>query len=444
MTPAARVQARIEILDLILAGDAPVDRVLGDYTRARRYMGSKDRRAVVAGTYGTLRHWARLTWWCGRVSEGQGTPEGRALTIAALALVDLRPASEIEALFDGAPYHPAPLAEPERRLSRALAGQSLAHPAQDRATRLEVPSWLLPRLEAAFGDDLETEMAALNQEAPVELRANTLKADRDGARAALAEEGIAAAPHPFAPHALCLAGRPPVRNTRAFRDGLVEVQDAGSQVAAHLCAVRPGMAVADFCAGAGGKTLALAADMDDRGRLVALDVDQARLDRAAARLRRAGVGMVERRVLRGSDWLRAEAESFDRVLVDAPCSGSGAWRRDPFARWRLSPERLAHDREAQAESLGKAAGLVRPGGRLIYATCSLLPEENDVQIEAFLKERGDFAVLPAPRVWDEALVPLGAPPPRPLPFRDGFLCLTPARHGTDGFFVAILERSGVA
>ena len=378
------------------------------------------------------------------MSKDHAAPGARSLVIAALALVDSLSAPEIAALFDGSPYHPAPLSEEERRLVQALAGQGLDHEAQDLDTRLEIPGWLRPRLDLAFGADLETEMAALNRAAPVDLRVNTLKAERAQARAALAEEGIAAAPHDFAPLALRLEARAPVQNSHAFREGLLEVQDAGSQIAVHLCAARPGMAVADLCAGAGGKTLALAAALEDRGRLVALDVDQARLDRAATRLRRAGVTMVERQVLRGTDWLAAHAGAFERVLVDAPCSGSGTWRRDPFARWQLNAERLAHYGAAQADSLDKAAGLVGPGGRLIYVTCSLLPEENEVRIEAFLKARSDFTVVPADRVWGETLTPLGAAPPAPAPFQDRFLRLTPARHGTDGFFAAVLERSAAA
>ena len=453
MTPAARVQARIEILERIFAAQAPADRVLGDYTRARRYMGAKDRRAVVEGTYSVLRHRARLTWWYARVSGDSAVPDARALVIAALALAESLSAAGIAALFDGAAYHPAPLCAAEQDLAAALAGQEIEHRDQDPETRLEIPPWLRPGLEAAFGPELEAEMLALNRPAPMDLRVNTLKAGREEARAALAAEGIEAAPHPFAPLALRLEARAPVQNARAFREGLVEVQDAGSQIAAQLCAAAPGMAVADLCAGAGGKTLALAAAMENRGRLIALEVEQARLDRAAARLRRAGASLVERRVLRGTDWLQAQAGGFERVLVDAPCSGSGAWRRDPFARWQLDPERLALYGAAQADSLDKAAGLVSPGGRLVYVTCSLLPEENEVRVEAFLKARGGgaggeagagFTLLPAARIWDETLGRLGAAPPRPAPFAERFLRLTPARHGTDGFFVAVLERNAAA
>lgn len=433
MTPGARIQARIEILEAIAAGTGPAGRVLDSYSRARRYMGSKDRRAVAEGVYGTLRRHARLSWWCARAGGGSG----RDLTIADLALE--AGADSLNTLFGGGGYAPAPLDEREEALAQALSGQSLDHPDHDRAVRLELPAWLEADMAAVFGSGLEAEMAALNGVAPLDLRVNGLKADRDSVRAALAQDGMETAPIPFLPLGLRFAGRGALKNAKAYRDGLVEIQDAGSQIAALMCAARPGMAVVDFCAGAGGKSLALAAAMNNRGELLALDVEQARLDRAAVRLRRAGASLVERRVLKDEAGLEELAGKFDRVLVDAPCSGSGVWRRDPHARWQLSPERLAGYRDAQEQSLGKAARLVRPGGRLIYVTCSVLRVENEDRIEAFLRTREGFSLLPAEQVWAKSL---GAENPGPDTFRESYLRLTPARHGTDGFFVAVLERAG--
>ena len=434
MTPAARVQAQIEVLDSILSGRLPADRVLGDYLRARRYIGSKDRRAIPDSVYGVLRNLAKLTWWCTR--SGWEATDARALALAAQALLARLDAAKIAALLDGGPYSPAPLSESEVANLAALVGQDLEFAEQDTATRLEVPAWLLPRLEAAFGEALETELQALNSDAPVDLRVNSLAGDLEAARAVLAAEGIEAAPVPGVPLALRQTARRPVQATEAFRAGLVEIQDAGSQIAAQLCGARPGMAVADFCAGGGGKTLALAAAMENRGRLVALDVAQSRLDRSAARLRRAGVSIVERRVLPDAAWQRAQAAAFDLVLVDAPCSGSGAWRRDPYARWQLDEEQFARYAQAQADSLDQAAGLVRPGGRLVYVTCSLLPEENEVRVQAFLQTHDGFSVQPAAGAWAAA----GLPMPAETPFKGPYVQLTPARHGTDGFFVAILAR----
>jgi 16S rRNA (cytosine967-C5)-methyltransferase len=438
VTPAARVQAQIEVLGSILSGRVPADRILGDYLRARRYVGSKDRRAIQDAVYGVLRNLAKLTWWCAR--SGRDTPDARTLVLAAQALLERSETAQAAALFDGGPYGPAPLSAEETATLAALIGQRLESALQDPATRLELPAWLLPRLEAAFGPALEVELHALNRDAPVDLRVNALAGDLETARAALAAEGIEAAPVPGVPLALRLTARRPVQAMQTFRAGLIEVQDAGSQIAAQLCAARPGMAVADICAGGGGKTLALAAAMENRGHLVALDVAQGRLDRSAARLRRAGVSIVERRVLPDAAWLRAQAAAFDLVLVDAPCSGSGAWRRDPYARWQLDEEQLARYAQAQADSLEQAAGLVRPGGRLVYVTCSLLPEENEVRVQAFLQTHDGFSVQPAAEAWAAAVLPM----PPESPFKGPYVQLTPARHGTDGFFVAVLARDAVS
>jgi len=312
----------------------------------------------------------------------------------------------------------------------------MEHADQPAWVRGNLPEWLVAELEAAFGAALAEELAALNREAPLDLRVNTLKTDRVGALAALAADGLEAAPTPLSPLGLRLSARATLPATAAFRDGLVEVQDEGSQLAALLVDVRPGQAVCDLCAGAGGKTLALAAAMANQGRLLACDVEATRLRPMAPRLRRAGVDLVETQVIAAEDdgWPTDPTESFDRVLVDAPCSGSGAWRRNPDARWRLDPETLAGFAPVQDRLLRGAARLVRPGGRLVYVTCSLLPRENADRVAAFLAEHGDFRPVPIGEVWPHAVG--GAPP------ADGpFLTLTPARQGTDGFFVAILERT---
>ena len=224
-------------------------------------------------------------------------------------------------------------------------------------------------------------------------------------------------------------------NLAAFNQGLVEVQDESSQIAALLADARPGMRVVDFCAGAGGKTLALAAGMANRGKLVACEVSPRRLERSARRLRRAGVDNVERRALTGErdKWVKRHAGGFDRVFVDVPCLGTGTWRRNPDAKWRMRPEDLVELVERQQQILRSAARLVRPGGRLIYATCSLLREEDEAQAEAFLAADPDFSLLPVSRAWGETIG--GA-----SPGGEQYLRLTPARHGTDGFFVAIFER----
>ncbi|MFQ5844607.1 MAG: RsmB/NOP family class I SAM-dependent RNA methyltransferase [Planctomycetota bacterium] len=276
-------------------------------------------------------------------------------------------------------------------------------------------------------------MAALNAAAPFDLRVNALKATREEARAALGAEGIDAAPTPLSPWGLRLARRRPLGGCPSFLSGLVEVQDEGSQIVSLMSDARPGMRVVDYCAGSGGKTLALAAAMANRGRIAALDASP-RIERAAPRLARAGVDIATtRRIVPDDPWLGDHAAWADRVLLDVPCTGLGRWRRDPTARARLRPGDLEALVVRQRRILDEAQALVRPGGRLVYATCSLLGCENEEQVSAFLERHAGFAPVPAPQAWETAI---GGP----CPSRAPYLLLTPARHGTDGFFAAILER----
>jgi 16S rRNA (cytosine967-C5)-methyltransferase len=432
VTPPARVQAGIELLEATDAAPrAPADAVANGFFRARRFIGAADRRAIADRHWTMLRAEARLAWALRR-ARAPITPRTRML---AQLLAEGMTADAVAGLFSGARHGPAPLSAPEREALRALA----ALPPEDRtmpaAVRFGAPAWLLPRLEARFGERLAEEMAAMDAPAPTDLRANLLKTTREEARAALAAEGIAAEPTRFSPWGLRVEGRRPVTATAAFRGGLVEIQDEGSQLIALIADARPGLRVVDFCAGAAGKTLALAAAMRNRGRLVACDIHLGRLDAAVKRLRRAGAGNVERRLLEpGEKWTKRAAGSFDRVLVDAPCTGTGTWRRNPDARARLLERDLAELVARQAAILDRASRLVKPGGSLVYATCSVLPEENESQVDAFRARHPSFEIVPLAEAW--AAVAEGAPP------CDGpFLSLTPARHGTDGFFAAVLRRS---
>jgi 16S rRNA (cytosine967-C5)-methyltransferase len=278
----------------------------------------------------------------------------------------------------------------------------------------------------------------MGEPAPLDLRVNILKGSRDEAIAALAGESIEAAPTPLSPWGLRIAGRRLVSSGAAFQSGLVEIQDEGSQILAALVDARPQMRVADWCAGAGGKTLALAMTMQNGGHIVACDGSVPRLDGAVRRLRRAGVHNVERHLIEpGSKWSKRRAASFDRVLVDAPCTGTGTWRRNPDARSRLVERDLLELVDKQAGILAAAARLVRAGGRLVYATCSVLPQENEAQVETFLAAHPEFAVVPLAQAWPEAAY-LSGPPPCQGPY----LRLTPLQHGTDGFFGAVLQRNG--
>jgi 16S rRNA (cytosine967-C5)-methyltransferase len=444
MTPGAAIAAAIDILAAIEPGERPgprpADDIAADYFRRRRYIGAKDRARVSGHVYAVLRHRAALDWWLARASKGVVAPGARSRMIAALMLIDGKKPEEIAANFDGDRFRPAPLAPAEERLARTLASRTLTHPEMPRAVASDIPDWLLPHLEAVYGRRLEDEMAALNASAPIDLRTNSLKTDRDAARRALAAEHIAAEPTPWSPLGLRLKHRAPLSGTSAFKEGLVEVQDEGSQLAALLADARPGMRVVDFCAGAGGKTLALAAAMKNRGKLVACDVADWRLERAGQRLRRAGISNVERRVLahERDPWVKRHAAGFDRVLVDAPCLGIGSWRRNPDGKWRATPNDLAELVVRQRDILKSASRLVKPGGRLTYVTCSLLREENEAQAEEFLAAHPDFALYPMARAWAEAVAEAGLG--GRSPGGEDYLRLTPARHGTDGFFVAQFER----
>lgn len=440
MTPGARIAAAIDILAAIEAGPRPADDTAADYFRRRRYIGSKDRAQVSRHVYSVLRHRAVLDWWVERAGKGDIAAAARSRMIAALLIADRAELGEVTGSFDGDRFRPAIFTPAEDRLAHALAGRSLRHPAMPRAVANDMPEWLEPHLAAVYGDRLEEEMAGLNASAPVDLRVNLLKTDRDGARRALAAEQVRADPTEWSPVGLRLRERAPLSGLAAFKDGLIEVQDEGSQLAALLAGAKPGMRVVDFCAGAGGKTLALAAAMNNRGKLVACDTAAWRLERSGQRLRRAGVSNVERRPLTSErdPWVKRHAKSFDRVLVDAPCLGVGSWRRNPDAKWRATPTDLAELQLRQHDILQSAARLVKPGGRLVYVTCSLLREENEAQAERFLEEAPDFTPVPAAQAWQDAL---GAPCPAGLTsLGSDYLRLTPAQHGTDGFFVAIFER----
>lgn len=428
MTPAGRIGAAIALLTEILdTAAAPADALATAFFRHRRYIGASDRRAISEQVWRVLRSRQRLAWWLGTETAGA------RLLLSALLLLSGTSLAELERLFSGSRFAAAPLAPAERATLRRLEGHTLAHPDMPDAVRLELPDWLLPHFVARFGAALETEMAALAKPAPVDLRVNLLRGDRTSALAALAAEGLAAEPHHLSPWGLRVPERTPIVGTKAFRSGLIEIQDEGSQLVALLVGAAPGMRVADLCAGAGGKTLALAMTMQNRGRLVACDISASRLAAATRRLRRAGVSNVEPHLLAAGDkWAKRNGEKFDRVLVDAPCTGSGTWRRHPDARFRVAPADLAEILTRQAGILDLTAPLVRKGGRLIYATCSLLLEENEGQVSSFLARHPDFAVVPLAVAWNG----VSAPPPCPGPF----LFLTPHRHATDGFFAAVLER----
>jgi 16S rRNA (cytosine967-C5)-methyltransferase len=420
MTPAARIQAVIDILQEIISQPRPADTLTSAYFRNRRYICSKDRQAINTRLYRIMREYFRLSWWIGRA----GCPvDARSLAIAAVVLDKEHSARSLESAFNAEDkYAPMPLSAAELELARSLEGQKLDHPDMSLQARTECPDWAYESLQRALGDRFETEMKAMLSPAPLDLRVNILKATREQVLQELQEDGFDAHAGKISPWSIRVFGRPQISQHPVFKGGYVEIQDEGSQMVAVVANAQPGEQVVDFCAGAGGKTLAMAATMKNKGRLIAMDVLGGRLLRAKERFRRADVHNIETRQLTSErdKYVKRHQGRFDLVLVDAPCSGTGTWRRDPDKRWRQLGPGLETLLPLQRSILDSAYRMVKPGGRLVYATCSLLPDENEEQIDAFLKEHPQFRR------------------------RGADLSMSPARHDTDGFYAAVLRHEGTA
>ncbi len=433
MTPAARLAAAIELGGLAESSSAPPDACYRDYFRRRRYAGSGDRRAIIARVIDVTRCRSRLDW---RIEGSDAEATWRTRVLAHVLLVDGVSLADFSRLFEAQPYGPGILTTGEISLAGRVAGQQLNVADMPPAVRHECPSWLYSRLDAVWGTQTDAELDALNVAASVDLRVNIARAGRALILAQVAEHGLEAAPTPYSPWGLRLAPGSRVAATPLISEGLAEVQDEGSQIISLLCGATHGMTVVDICAGAGGKTLALGALMarhgDIDGRLIAADSEPRRLSPLPDRLLRAGLRGVAIRG-EGADGLDDLIGEADRVLVDAPCSGSGTWRRRPDLRWSIQPDDVSALTATQDHILAAAARLVRPGGRMIYATCSLDPVENEERIDHFLAQQDAFSLVPLPAAWNG----LDAAPP---PGCGRYLRLSPATTGTDGFFSAVMER----
>ena len=387
MIPAARIAAAIEILDTILTGE-PVDKVLSNWGRGNRYAGSGDRAAVRDHVFDALRCQRSFAWRGGALN-------GRALMIGLARAQSL----DVNALFSGAKFAPPVLSEAEQEQPDiALA---------PRSVQLDCPDWLQDRFDGDLGDDSTAVLTALQTRAPVFLRANAAKGDRAGAIAALAKHEIESQPHPLSPTAIEVTKNPRrIGASDAYQDGLVELQDAGSQAVVDLLPLNSTSQVLDFCAGGGGKSLGIAA----RGaaRIAAHDAIVERMRDLPVRAERAGadIEIIETEGLTG--------QSFDLVLCDVPCSGSGSWRRKPEAKWALNPDRLAELTALQGAILDQAAPLTKIGGTLAYVTCSLFEVENRARVDAFLSDHKSWQL-----VKDHAFLPL---------------------QGGDGFYLSLLTR----
>jgi 16S rRNA (cytosine967-C5)-methyltransferase len=429
MRPGAQIKAAIELLDEVLVRHRPAANALADWGKSHRFAGSGDRAAIGNLLYDSLRRRRSL-------AAQMGSDAPRAIALAAAPQALGLAASAVIAGADGSPHAVEPLSEAEQ------AGLVRQLPADVPASvRGDFPDWLEPSFQRAFGAAAADEGAALARRAPVDLRVNALKADRDKVLRALAR--FAPVVTPFSPTGIRLPapdgpGRQPnVEAEPGHGKGWYEVQDEGSQIAALMAGVGPRMQVLDLCAGAGGKTLAFAGMMRNTGQVYAYDDDPQRLRPIFERLKRAGARNVQ--VLPAGDTaaLGALGPRFDVVFIDAPCTGTGAWRRRPDAKWRLKPASLAQRVAEQRTLLELGAPLVKPGGRLVYVTCSVLPEENGDQLAWFAERHPDFAPVP----WRDAWAAGAGREAPSSACGEQALLLTPARHGTDGFFVAVLARA---
>ncbi len=441
MTPGARIQAAIEILEGFETSPLPLNRYFDRWSRIRRYAGAKDRAAIKDLVYVATRGRASYVWLT-------GGEDPRHLVIAALIVGQGLSLERLQVLFSGEGYGPLPLSDQEQWMCSDL------HRPVPPEVQLNCPAWLVDEISLPPGANLHDELRASALRALIDLRVNLLKSTPNRAFQLLSEDEISLRRCSNSLVGLRIEAtdtsqRPVnIKALEVYRQGLIEIQDEGSQIAALMVDAKEGHQVLDFCAGAGGKSLTLAAAMNNRGQIFAYDSDSSRLKRMAPRLKRAGVRNVQVRHEAADPHQSAAAmaewyDKFDRVLVDAPCSGSGTWRRNPDAKWRLTPEKLSRHAELQARLLVATAPLVKPGGRLVYVTCSLLKRENEDRIEAFLRENQNFKLLPVNRVWPEidALDP-SSDLPKSCQNPQTTLALSPNSTKTDGTFIAVLEREG--
>ena len=429
MTPAARLAAAAAILDSIAQGRQPADAVLKAWSQQNRYAGSRDRRAIAERVYQVLRARGRLSAFMG------GRQDGRALVIGALSVLDGETLEEIEGLYNGEGYGPRPLSKHER--GRVMAGEDAADLAE-----VALPDFVTADLKAVHGDRWREEVEALSGRAPVDLRVNGLRATMEEVEAELRDAGLSPQRTELSAWGLRLDAEPApsVQPLDGFQNGHFEIQDEASQVVGWLSGAFPGATVVDYCAGGGGKTLGLVQAMQGQGALIACDVSAKRLDNVKPRLARAGVEADLRLLGANGGGVEDMNGQADVVLVDAPCSGSGAWRRRPEDIWRLTAEEVARLNALQVRILGQATKLVRPGGRLAYVTCSVLGAENEATAAAFEAAHSDFKPVPVADAAHSADLTEAGRERLTALAQESRLRLSPAATGTDGFFIALYER----
>lgn len=412
MRPAARLKTVSDLLPIILESSMAADRLVLDWGRRNRFAGSGDRRDIADQVFAILRHYLKI---CALV----GSTDPAMVALGARLVVHGDALEDVCALADGSPHALAELDETARdKLAHVDARYGALEPHEQAA----VPAWLYRDIMASELTDAAAVLDALTQRAPLDLRVNTLRGSYEQTRQKLSDEGIRTRALPKVPLALRVEGARQISGSAVFKSGRVDVQDAGAQIAAALCEAAPGHTVLDFCAGAGGKTLALAAQMQNKGRLFAYDAEPKRLQPMQDRLKRAGVGIVQ---IVEADALSGLKERCHLVVADVPCSGSGRWRRAPETKWHLTPDALDNLVTAQGDILAASAGHVKVGGRLAYITCSVIGRENMDQIQAFLQAHPNFEI-------DENATYGG---------QKGVVQLDPHNTDTDGLFCAIMRRN---
>ena len=437
MIPSARINATIEILEKVDRSSLNVDRVTLSYFRQRRFAGAKDRSFIIELVYRLVRNRIKINWWLDSLSLAISP---RSQVIAGLALFNDGPIEDIEDLFKEGQHSTGLLDDEEGNLIKELVPQSIFNEKMPDNVKYECPDWIAERLRPIYGNDLNSQLEALNTEASFDLRLNTLtNPNREGIRQALKRQGLKTELTTYSPFGLRSNRRQRLDGTKYFKSGLIEVQDEGSQLAALLVGAAPGMQIIDFCAGSGGKALVMGGLMQNTGRIVAMEVSQNRLKQAGIRISRAGLHNIERKLISDENdkKIKRLTKKFDRVLVDAPCTGTGTWRRDPDTRAKYSDLDLENMMSLQDRILASAARLTKPGGCLVYVTCSLLREENEDRIIALLSRRKDYKIVPIPKIWDEQVTVKGG---GKCPTKLEMLRLTPKEHNTDGFFAAVLRR----
>ena len=421
MKDESRIEASIELLSEIEESNLPADVISTQYFRARRYIGSKDRRRISEIVFAIIRNRLLIRHLAGEKSY---TP--RLAVMIYLIALEKESKDDVDALFSGDHHAPEQMDTREFEIIKQLSIDDINDLPEN--IRFSIPDWAFTRINEYF-EKPRKEFAALNQAASLDLRVNTLKSNYNDVCAKLKEYEFEFGRGKYSPWCIRMPRGKNLSDSEIYRDGMIEVQDEGSQLIAVLVDAKPGDSVFDMCAGAGGKTLAIGAMMQNKGRLIAGDINDGRLDQLTARAKRAGLTNLEKRYTGSKDkkWIKRQEANFDKVLLDVPCTGTGTWRRNPDLKWRFNESDLQEIMKKQKSILGFGAKLVKPGGRLVYSTCSIMRDENETQIEKFLEQNPDFSLFDISGM---------------IPGLEGpYLRLTPAQHQTDGFFGAVLIKS---